>query len=438
MTSDEEKIAALKAIRDSVRASQSESPEDDLKTLLESKRDAYKHQVSYDNVDDYDNFLSGERFTSAENMVGTDVFDEDDLEIDDHFLDDETDEDFDQEDDDEDGEADDDDFVPPPASTGGNENPWRAVYTEYDEDLPILDIQFNGKNLENGEFNDEDLENANFSAANLSGVNFSGSNLRGADFSGANLTETNLSGADLTGAIFAGSQLIGTNFTGAVMNHVVLTDAYFDQAILTDIIIDDITIEELQDLIEYLAQYYPHKLDLSKLNLTMLDLTRIDLTKVSLKGVDFTGCDLTGVNIMELDLSECIISPEQIAQALGRIPSPEELKKILAPKKAKGKAGGKAIDFSDLFVGDARNYGVYNVAGFEGMNVEKLVDVSRRVFKKREKPPVKDTEALEKIREQNTANKEELRNVIEERKRRVLANRSRRSEVGISKASNQR
>ena len=57
-----------------------------------------------------------------------------------------------------------------------------------------------------------------------------------------------------------------------------------------------------------------------------------------MKGVDFTGMDFTGVNIMELDLSECIITPEQIAQALGRIPSVDELKKILAPKKKKMKS----------------------------------------------------------------------------------------------------
>ena len=79
---------------------------------------------------------------------------------------------------------------------------------------------------------------------------------------------------------------------------------------------DELAIEELQALVEYLAVYYPHKLNLRRINLSLLDLKRIDLRQVSLRGVDFTGLDFTGVNIMELDLSECIITPQQIAQAL--------------------------------------------------------------------------------------------------------------------------
>ena len=43
----------------------------------------------------------------------------------------------------------------------------------------------------------------------------------------------------------------------------------------------------------------------------------------------------------------------------------------------------------------------------------------------KEKAPVQDKEALEYIRQQNKANKEELRQVIEERKKRELANRRR-------------
>lgn len=312
-------------------------------------------------------------------------------------------------------------------TTAAAPDPWHAVSRSPEDDLPILNIEFNGKNLENGEFDHEDLSNANFSAANLSGVNFSGSDLRGADFSGANLTNTNLSGADLTGAVFAGAQLIGTNFTGAIMNNVVLTDVYFQDAILLDITIDDISLEELQGLIEYLAQYYPHKLNLTRINLTMLDLRKIDLSRVNLRGVDFTGVDFTGVNIMELDLSECIITPEQIAQALGHVPTAMELKKILAPKKKVRKAG-KFIDFTDFFLNDARNFGVYNVSGFKGMDVENLVKFGQKVFKHKEKAPVKDEEALEHIRQQNKANKEELRSVIEERKRRVLEAKRRQKE----------
>ena len=211
------------------------------------------------------------------------------------------------------------------------------------------------------------------------------------------------------------------------MNNVVLTDVYFQDAILLDITIDDISLEELQELIEYLAQYYPHKLNLTRINLTMLDLRKIDLSRVNLRGVDFTGVDFTGVNIMELDLSECIITPEQIAQALGHVPTAMELKKILAPKK-KVRKTGKFIDFTDFFLNDARNFGVYNVSGFKGMDVENLVKFGQKVFKHKEKAPVKDEEALEHIRQQNKANKEELRSVIEERKRRVLEAKRRQKE----------
>jgi uncharacterized protein YjbI with pentapeptide repeats len=404
MTSDEEKFKALMAIRDKARAEQ--HADNNIVSVLKEKRDAYKKQLQ--SADD-DYIEDGNLDYDEDNPV----------------------------------EEDDDEGSPLTSATLKEdvkiEEPWRpAAFSEHEDDLPILNIEFNGKNLENGEFNNEDLENANFSVANLSGVNFSGSNLRGADFSGANLTNTDLSDADLSGAIFAGAQLIGTNFTGAKMHNVVLTDVYFEDAILTDIDIDEITLEDLQSLIEYLAQYYPHKLNLRHINLTMLDLTRIDLSKINLRGVDFTGVNFTGVNISELDLSECIITHEQIAQALGRIPSAEELRRILAPKKTKPKTS-KAIDFSDLFIGDATNYGVYNYAGMDGMSVDKLVVLGKKVFHKKEKtPPVKDSEALEKIREQNRANKEELRNVIEERKRRVLTNRRHSADIHISKGSNQR
>ena len=293
--------------------------------------------------------------------------------------------------------------------------------------MPLLNIEFNGKNLENGEFDHENLQDANFSAANLTGVNFEGSDLRGADFSGANLTNTNLSGADLSGATFAGAQLIGTNFTGAKLKNVIFTDAFFQDAILLDIDIDTISLEELQQLIEYVAKYYPEKLNLNRINLTMLDLKKIDLTKVNLRGVDFTGCDFTGVNILELDLSECIITPEQIAQALGHPPTAMELKRILAPKGKKAK-GGLSIDFTDLFLNGGKQFGVINVAGYKGMDVDKLVKMGKKIYKAvegKEKAPVQDKEALEYVRQQNKANKEELRQVIEERKKRELANRRR-------------
>lgn len=317
---------------------------------------------------------------------------------------------------------------------------WHAVSNVTEpEDMPLLNIEFNGKNLENGEFNNENLQEANFSYANLSGVNFSGSDLRGADFSGANLTNTNLSHANLSGATFSAAQLIGTNFTGATLNNVIFTEAKFQDAILLDIEIDDITMEELQQLIEFVAKYHPEKLDLTKINLTMLDLKKIDLRRVSLRGVDFSGVDFTGVNIMELDLSSCIITPEQIAQALGHPPTQIELKRILAPKKNKKKSKGLNIDLTELFLGNNKEFGVWNLGGFKGMNAEDIIKFGKKIYTKIHKTndaPVKDKETLEYIREQNRANKEELRKVIEERKKRELANRRHEKQINIPTRQN--
>lgn len=204
-----------------------------------------------------------------------------------------------------------------------------------------------GENLSGMSFSGQNLSQKDFSAANLQDADFTNANLSGTDFTGADLSGADLSGADLSDAIFAGATLKGTNFTGANMEGVILRDADIEDAILIDIRMDELGIEELQALVEYLAVYYPHKLNLRRINLSLLDLTRIDLRQVNLRGVDFTGLDFTGVNIMELDLSECIITPEQIAQALGRIPSAAELKKILAPKRKK-KQKHFYIDFTDL------------------------------------------------------------------------------------------
>ena len=279
-------------------------------------------------------------------------------------------------------------------------------------------IDFVGKNL----------ENANFSVANLTGVDLSGADLRGADFSGANLTDANLSGADLSGAVLSGTVLHRTNFTGARLNGVKLTEADLEDAILLGIEIDAIGIEELQNLIEYLAKYYPHKLNLTKLNLTLLHLAKIDLSKVSLRGVDFTGCDFTGVNIMELDLSECIITPQQIAQALGRVPSKDELAKILAPKKKKTK-GFDGVDMSSIFLGDGKEFGVWDVIHDKGISVDSLLKVGKKIFRHgAEKPPVKDEEILKNIKSERElevkSHNEELRKIIEERKRRTLEERA--------------
>ena len=282
---------------------------------------------------------------------------------------------------------------------------WNAVskITAAENDAVRSDFDFIGKNLENGKFAQENLEGANFSVANLTGVDFSGANLKGVDFSGANLTDANLEG--------------GVRFT----------DADLEDAILLGIDIDDIALEELQSLIEYLAKYYPHKLNLTKLNLTLLDLTKIDLSKVSLRGVDFTGCNFTGVNIMELDLSECIITPEQIAQALGRVPGKDELAKILAPKK-KDKGKRQALDLSKIFLDDGREFGVLDLINGGEISVETLLKVGKKVFRHAERPPVKDEEALKNIKSEHELevknHNQELRKTIEafkERKREEFA-----------------
>lgn len=313
-------------------------------------------------------------------------------------------------------------------SIGDDRSVWRAVSGTVENDIGrgtfLNTIDFVGKNLEDGKFANESFKNANFSVANLTKVDFSGADLRGVDFSGANLTDADLSGADLSGAILSGAVLHRTNFTGAKLNGVKLQDADLENAILLDIEIDELGIEELQELIEYLAKYYPHKLNLAKMNLTLLNLAKIDLSKVSLRGVDFTGCDFTGVNIMELDLSECIITPQQIAQALGRVPNKDELARILAPKKKAAKSFN-GVDISDIFLGDGREFGVLDFAHDKGISIETLMNMGKKVFRRgAEKPAVKDEEALKNIRsaqeDKAKSHNEELRRIIEERKRKEL------------------
>lgn len=309
---------------------------------------------------------------------------------------------------------------------------WRAVSQAAGADVGrsnFLDsIDFVGKNLENGKFASENLQNANFSVANLTGVDFSGADLRGVDFSGANLTDANLSGADLSGAVLSGSVLRRTNFSGAKLNGVKLQEADLEDAILLGVEIDELGIEELQALVEYLAKYYPHKLNLAKMNLTLLNLAQIDLSKVNLRGVDFSGCDFTGVNIMELDLSECIITPEQIAQALGRVPGKDELAKIMAPKKKQDKKF-EGVDISSIFLGDGKEFGVWDVVHDKGISIDSLLKTGKKVFRRgAEKPPVKDGDALKNIKSEQElkakSHNEELRKVIEERKRRTLKERA--------------
>ena len=122
-------------------------------------------------------------------------------------------------------------------------------------------IDFHGKNLENGSFEGENLENANFSVADMKGINLAGANLKGADFSGADLSGANLEGADLTGANLSGAKLCGANLKKVKLKEAKLTDADLTDAIFLEIDIDNLTLEELQELVEYLATYYPHKLN---------------------------------------------------------------------------------------------------------------------------------------------------------------------------------
>ena len=281
--------------------------------------------------------------------------------------------------------------------------------------------EFSGQVLAGKNFAKADLTNANFSAADLTQADFSGAMLRDADFSGANMTDVNLSQADLTGAVLSGANLLRANFTGAKLNGVTLTEANLEEAILLGVEIDELGIEELQALVEYMAIYYPHKLNLTKLNLTLLDLTKIDLTKVSLRGVDFTGCSMRGVNLWELDLSECIISPAQIAEALGHPPSPQELAKLLAPKTPKKKKSN-GIDLQDLFYDNGKEFGVWDVTKEKGLDIGKLVESGMKLFRKaagKPKPPLEGEEIVAHIKEEKLRqNEDKARN--EELKERIM------------------
>lgn len=290
---------------------------------------------------------------------------------------------------------------------------------------PLSKIEFSGKKLEDGNFAGENLENANFSCADLSGTDLSGSNLRGVDFSGSNLSGANLSGADLTGAVLSGAVLKNTNFTGANLSGIKFEDIDIEDAILLDIKIDDWALEDFQALIEFLAKYYPHKLKLTLLNLTLLDLSRIDLSKVDLRGVDFTGCDLTGVDLWGLDLSQCIITPEQIAQALGRAPTPAEMKMLLAPKN-KAKKKGWNVDFEDFF-NNRKEFGVIDTTKMKGTKISDMMKMGQKLMKKMgygQAPEPTDAEIISEIQkekaEKEKSHNAELREVIEARKREAL------------------
>jgi uncharacterized protein YjbI with pentapeptide repeats len=192
---------------------------------------------------------------------------------------------------------------------------------------------------------------------NFQNADYKGSSLKNRDFSGYDLTGADFTDADLEGVNFTGAILKDVKFNGAKLKSIKFLGADIENVDFDDIDIDELSLEELQELIEYLAINFPEKLNLTKINLALLDLSKIDLSKVNLSGVDFTGVDFTGVNIMELDLSETNITHEQIAQALGRVPTPEELKFLLMAKKK-----GKKFKGIDIGIGPQgyKDLGVWN------------------------------------------------------------------------------
>ena len=135
-----------------------------------------------------------------------------------------------------------------------------------------------------------------------------------------------------------------------------------------------------------------------------------------MRGVDFTGCNFFGVNIYELDLSECIISPAQIEQAIGHKPTPEELRKILAPKRKKVKYKMKGIDFTALF--DSRG-------GFDwdttkgGVSMETMLKASKEFIKSFHNGDKKEDKDKEK-EEPKESSVDDLRKSIEENKKKFL------------------
>ena len=299
----------------------------------------------------------------------------------------------------------------------------RPIQKQQSSSYELPEDPFSGRN--------KNFSGYNFSGKDLRGADFSGANLSGADFSGANLAGANFENADLSDSVMSGAILTDANFNKAKMYNVLLHNADIEGALLLEANFDDLTIEELQELIEFLAVNFPQKIKLSKLNLALLDLTKIALKNLDLRGVDFTGVDFTGINIMELDLSECIITPEQIAQALGRVPTPLELRSILAPQKKKGKSFS-GIDMTELFFNGHKEFGVWNTTKDKGISIESLLKTGKKVYSAiAPKPQIKDSEVLEKFNEaqhqsqqHEAAEKEQqtenLRRAIEENKRAVL------------------
>lgn len=301
--------------------------------------------------------------------------------------------------------------------------------------LPIVEItddkNFSGQVFEKQSFVGKNLDGASFAGASLIGADFRNVSLKGVDFSGADLTGADFSGADLSEANLSGAILRDTVFNRARFDKIKLGEADLDGAFLLDLRIDEIGLEELQELVEFLAKNFPHKLNLMRINLKLLDLKRIDLSQLDLRGVDFTGVDFTGVNIIGLNLSECIITPQQIAQALGRPPTPAEMQQLMAPRKKNQKEGWKGMDWMDLFVDDGRELGVWDVSRSKGVSIDKIFDAGRKVFRRSAaKPKIKDEEILEQVKSEQKAKsderKEKVLENIEKNKQAVLEARKER------------
>lgn len=107
------------------------------------------------------------------------------------------------------------------------------------------------------------------------------------------------------------------------------------------------------------------------------------------------------------------------------MPTKDELAKIMAPKKKNKAKGFEGVDISSIFLGDGKELGVWDFINDKGISIETLMKVGKKVFRHgAEKPPVKDEEALKNIKSEQElkvkSHNDELRKVIEERKRKTL------------------
>ena len=90
---------------------------------------------------------------------------------------------------------------------------------------------------------------------------------------------------------------------------------------------------------------------------------------------------------------------------------------------------------NSIFLGDGKEFGVWDVVNDKGISIESLLKVGKKVFRHgAEKPKVKDEEALKNIKSERElqvkSHNEELRKIIEERKRKELeARQAKKNEI---------